>query len=312
MDQSNSANNGPATSAGLGAAGAASEGVGLTLGTGSIDDLIYRFSRILADKIYGEPGCQQIVIARQTAEVSCKGTDAAAIAAKTGPLCMSLVRAKSPDASKYCNSCYLGNADQTIVVKFTATCLNNVVSKAINSVVSDLDAFADAGNQQYIDAKNKLVQTDLASNITQYLLVNQNITVNDGNQVISGTSQTAIMDIVYRAVIESDVIGLLADMKDALTYCRRANGEVYLCKKEPEVPKLPNAGDVVKSTDGAIVAHVDITDDSPAPETNERDTSDEASVNFYIILAVIVAVILAIVGWRVWVKTHTPRVTSRD
>ena len=303
MGQSNSSNSGPANS------DAISEGIGSTLGTGSIDDLVYRFSRILADKIYNEPGCQQIVIARQTAEVSCKGTDATAIAAKTGPLCMSLVRAKSPDASKYCNACYLGNAEQTIVIKFTATCLNNVVSKSINDIVADLDAFADVGNQQYIDAKNKLIQTNLASNITQYLLVNQNITVNAGNQVMSGTSQTSIMDIVYRAVIESDVIGLLADMKNALTYCRHANGEVYLCKKEPEVPK---SKDVIKSEDGKIIAKVNIKDNSPEPEIKEHDTSKDVSVYFYIILAIIVTVLAAGVSRWMWLKKHAPRLVVRD
>ena len=256
----------------------------------------------MSDKIYNEPSCQQIVVARQTASASCKGTDPAAIAAKTGPLCMSLIKAQSPEAVKYCNSCYLGDAEQIIIINFTATCLNNVVSKSINDLVADLDAFADAGNQQYIDAKNKLTQSNLASNITQYLLVNQNITVNEGNRVLTGTSQTAIMDIVYRAVIESDVIGLLADMKNALTYCRRENGEIYLCKKEPEVPKL--ADNTAVSADGEIVAEVNIDAQPIVPEVTE-DISSELSTNFYILLAIIIIVIAAALTRWGWLKVRT-------
>jgi hypothetical protein len=287
MGQSSSSNNSTNNST--------PSGIGATLGTGSIDDLLYRFSRLISDKIFGSPSCQQIIVARQSAEVSCKGTDPAAIAAKTGPLCMSLIRAKSPEASKYCNACYLGDADQNIIMNFTATCLNNIVGGAINDVIAELDEFADIGNQQYIDAKNKLTQSTLVANITQYLLVNQNITVNDGNRVISGTSQTAIMDIVYRAVIESDVIGLLADMKNSLTYCRAADGTVYLCKKEPEVPKLAdsnNSGVITKSDDGSLVTRVDIDAPPPIIEETEIDTSDQNSTAFYAVLVLIVLIVL--------------------
>jgi hypothetical protein len=227
------------------------------------------YASLFANSLIDNSGCEQIVLTSQEVNIRC--TEAQLIAKRNSIECKSAIL-NDELSSDVCNSCNIDSVNQDIIVNFTANCLITNYNTVATSFAAKLrDILTNnhvAINGTYLDLENNIVQ-EIQNNvhqITQALILNQNITMTNANAGKKFIGSKAVISVVLNAFLSSDVAGKLDD----ITNISIPNGN-----SSPPT-QLP-------------------------PQQQTSSSSTQLSINMYIVYAFLLCIILIFVFTGVFV-----------
>lgn len=176
------------------------------------------YASLFANSLIDNSGCEQIILTSQEVEMRCNADQLInkrnSIECKTA-----LLDGDSADNLRNaCNSCSIDSVNQDIIINFTANCLitnyNTVATSFATKLRDILTNNHVAINGTYLDLENNILQ-EIQNNvhqITQALILNQNITMTNANAGTKFIGSKAVISVVLNAFLSSNVAGNLDDV----------------------------------------------------------------------------------------------------
>lgn len=244
----------------------------------TVDEIIALLAKCISDEIMSQAVCNSLINVTQTAAINCSEDDLTAL--RNSDACIDAVLSNDPNQTRICNSCYIVDSSQTVVVNAQLQCGSNAFNHVRGSFTDKLTTFKpraklDGMTLSAINAIATLVTEHIiVPTVKQGILVGQNLT-----NVASGSNQTVIVDTIMRSFI--DLPELHARIIDLLKLLNDFGVTIPPPPTPPPMAELPPPITLIVETKPVV----------NNTQTTQTDTKKTSNV-YYAVIAILVAILL--------------------